>query len=122
MRRELVTILVLLSSPACGRDEDRPAVDPEQPISDLDSDESSTLCEWAIDRQGGSQRSIECDGFTVGTGSVATCTADLATAARCSPLLVRDVVACIELLAEDPCRGSVAEPCAEWLRCVRGQS
>lgn len=97
---------------------DDSGVDGSKPITELSTSEVQSLCEWAIETQGGEGAMYECeDDVTVTVDTVAECVAGYGdTPETCNTVTVAELEACIEAWSAEPC-GFGGQACAEYFQC-----
>lgn len=117
----IVWVVAILA--ACGGGvSDSSGVDSSKPITDLSDSERTTVCEWAIEVQGGAGHQTSCgDGVTVTTTTQAKCEMDSSQLPpACSSVTVAELETCVNAIGDDTC-GEFFSPgsaCSEYFSCV----
>jgi hypothetical protein len=113
----LAPLFALAIATGCGGDDGPTSsgVAPTTPIAALTQAESTSLCEFIVEEQGGAGHVEECgDGFTITTETVAECMSGL-VGASCTAT-VADFEACFNAV-ENSCQ-TLAEPsCEAYFDC-----
>ena len=83
-------------------------------MDELTPGEIRTLCEWAIDAQGGPGTKACPDGTTVNTPTVESCTAGNFDA-HCP---IRLIEVCMSAIDGDPCLVLTSSACEQYVYCI----